>query len=282
MPITQKNSLFIVLSFLVISCTPQKKEPQVVQLIADPNLESNNLNPTDSLDLSDSLNYYVRWKRVDDSTIVAFPLNSQKLLHVYAYPTFRSLGTYLQKGRGPGEFISRNWGNTINPNEFFLYDIGRKKIFNYTLNDQKEIIEKESFDIYLDTAQGSRAITKPFPFIQRIDEKHFLMKVMLRNNAYLETADLTTGKVIQRYLMVPEEEQTDEMFSYDKYDSRTVANQKQLVMFYSDMDRLEFFDINADRSITLKASYGKKEPHVEEGDIDFMYYLDVQIVEDNA
>jgi hypothetical protein len=276
-----KYSFLIALIIITASCSNKKNENISVETIAIPDLAVQNLESIDSIKLSDSVHRYFQWKLIEDNTIVAVPFLGQNILHTYSYPDFKVLDRYFQRGKGPGEFIGGMWANSMDPSEFILYDLGHKKLYTYGVEDQK-VIQKETFDIYLDTAEGNRFITKPFPFIQRIDEKHFLMKTLLRHDAYLETADLTTGKVLSRHLMVPQEEQTDEHFNYDKYNTKTVANDIHVLMYYPEMERLDFFEINKDKSITLLASYGTTEPPVENDDIDFMFYLDVQIVGDDA
>lgn len=268
-----KYSWFALL-VLIISCDSDINNKQ--QLAEHPTFKSKQLTPSDSISFIDSAHEYFVWKKIGINKIVALPNNGQKLVHVYSYPEFKPLGQYLQKGRGENEFITRNWASSPDPNEFVLYDIMRKGLFTYTVNEIGEVEQIQHYSLYLDPAQTSNAMTKPFTFIQRVNGDEFLMKVNDRNNAYFERSNLAEGTVITTIPLTPLDEQTDEKFNYYKFHFNTILHEQSLLKYYPEMDRLEFIQLNPNGSFGKQVSYGLTEPPIEDDVTDYIYYIDAQ------
>ena len=265
------------LLFVAISCSQNTNNKQILTANQDyPKFNSKQLIAIDSIHFTDSVHKYFVWKKLGEDKLIAIPNSGQKLVHVYSYPDFTSLGAHLQRGRGENEYITRNWAATPDPNEFILYDIMRKGLYTYTVNNFGEVMQKEYFPLYLDTANTANAMTKPFTFIQRIKGDEFLMKVNDRNNAYFERSNLAKGTVIETIPLTPLEEQSDEKFDYYKYHFQTLLHEKHLLKYYSEMDRLEFLKINAKGILENFVSYGNTEPPLEDEETDFLFYIDAQ------
>lgn len=97
------------------NCPTVIKDPQVVN-----SLESDLVTP-------DSVISVLDWK-LTDRYIVIYTSQADGVLQLWSLPELKYHGSYIRKGRGPGELIAANWGQTVERNAVILYDIPAGKL----------------------------------------------------------------------------------------------------------------------------------------------------------
>lgn len=120
-------------SIIAVACTDTRsncptviKDPQVVN-----SLEGDLVTP-------DSVISVLDWK-LTDRYIVIYTSQADGVLQLWSLPELKYHGSYIRKGRGPGELIAANWGQTVERNAVILYDIPAGKLTRYLVrNDSLE------------------------------------------------------------------------------------------------------------------------------------------------
>jgi hypothetical protein len=211
------------------------------------------------LQLGDKAVNLWNWKLVNDK-VVARVSDEDNLLFIYSFPDFKLLYKYGSKGKGPGEYITANWGQTQDDDAVILYDIMRKSLFNLQVQEDS-IHVKETYPL-LEEIEGHPGMTKPFTMIQRLDEDRFLMKVEGREATALEIIDLKNPQLLSSYPI--EFENRSRELGHPPFTFTISFHDNSLVLGYKYMNRIEFYRVTDDNQIepTLVIGDDKDQTHL--------------------
>lgn len=212
------------------------------------------------------------WKVVD-GVVVTMNNEPNDFIKTYEYPSFRKLYDYGTSGRGPGEWIVDNWGETLGSDDIVLYDIMRRVLFKFHV-DATGLNPVDTCSLSL-----PGELCPPYTQIHQLDDSLFLLKED-DNETNLRLLKLRSGVVCSSYRCVLRDEVDSPYTPFDYYYS--ISN-RNILIAYCYMNRLEFVGI--DSSFKLKPSLviGDDKDYSKMLDYDELpnFYLDVQSYSNN-
>ncbi|MDR1340143.1 MAG: TolB-like 6-bladed beta-propeller domain-containing protein [Prevotellaceae bacterium] len=174
------------------------------------------------------------WKLANDQIIILSVQDRDHFLYAFSVPDFKLLYKYGQYGQGPDEFIAVNWLNTTKENQLGLYDIPRWNMYLYNL-ESDTLYRYETFKF----SQWEGSLCKPYTFIQQLNDFVFLLKADMKEYTEIEVVDINSGTVLQTFRnLITREPNT----IYTTYYFGMAASEKNLVLAYKYMNRLELFE----------------------------------------
>ena len=238
--------------------------------INKPNFKEFITVPYDSICINEIIDI-MSWKADNNKVYIFSPMSTDAFLFVYSFPQFDFLYKYGERGRGPNEFISVNWGNTKSDDEIILYDIMNRKLYSFISNDSICFI-KQSFDLHGESE--SDILCKPFTMINRLNDSLFMMKVDSPDESYIEIVDLSKRKEISKldsHLKRPEKS------AYTPFDFILESYNKTVISVFRFMDRIEISNINEEFHIIPRIiiNNGSDQSELKDYNDLKMYYTDV-------
>jgi hypothetical protein len=223
------STLFIVILFA--GCN--NKTGNGIKQIPKPAFEKRVFLSSDSVAIDVAVGIY-GWKLANDQIIILSVQDRDYFLYTFSVPDFKLLYKYGKYGQGPDEFIAVNWLNTTKENQLGLYDIPRWNMYLYNL---------ESDTLYKDKTfkfnQWEKGLCKPYSFIQQLNDSVFLLKADMKEYTEIEVVDINSNIVLQTFRnQITRKPNT----IYTTYYFGMTANEKNLVLAYKYMNRLEIFE----------------------------------------
>jgi hypothetical protein len=174
------------------------------------------------------------WKLANDQIIILSAQDRDYFLYAFSVPDFKLLYKYGKYGEGPDEFIAVNWLNTTKENQLGLYDIPRLSMYLYNL-ESDTLYRNKTFKFN----QWENSLCKPYSFIQQLNDSVFLLKADMKEYTEIEVVDINSNTVLQtfRNLIIRKPKTI-----YTTYYFGMAANEKNLVLAYKYMNRLEVFE----------------------------------------
>jgi hypothetical protein len=173
------------------------------------------------------------WKLVNDRIIILSAQDRDYFLYAFSVPDFRLVYKYGQYGEGPDEFTAVNWLNTTNENLLGLYDIPRLSMYLHNL-ESDTLYRYKTFKFN----QWDGRLSKPYTFIQQQNDSVFFLKADMRDYTEIEMVNINSGNVLQTFRnLITRKPNT----IFTTYYFHLAANEKNLVLAYKYIDRLEFF-----------------------------------------
>jgi hypothetical protein len=261
-------SLLLSVLFVTITNCLSRDTKQIVKTIEKPKFKEITLSCVDSIILPIVENVK-HWKYSNNRLYACAPVSHNNFLQVYSYPDFSLLYQYGSKGQGPGEFISVNWGKTYVEDEFILYDIMKRQMHVFIFGETEQT-KVNSFNLY--DGDGFVGFSKPFTMINKINDTVFLMKVNLRDQIALETADLKNHKVLHS---------SPGSFIYTKpghvgyYEYEVEYRNNTVVCAFHRINRIEISTIDKDYNINKKIIIGEDKVDTDQS-FNTTYYTDLK------
>ena len=253
------NITCLVLLMTLSGCKTKSKNV-AVKILEKPTFNEVFVASSDSIKLGSKLLELWYWKRVGNRVVVQEP-NQDHVLYIYALPDFNPVNSYGTIGRGPGEFIVVNWGQTTDSTSILIYDIMKKELYDLELAGDslktKSIHPLPTFEL------EDRNLAKPFTMIQKLDDDLFLMKVDDMEKTTLEVMDLRKSNVL---FTLPFEFENRDKLGYSPFDFNISATKKQVILGYWNMNRIEFYSISENYQLIPRVIIGNKEDqaHIQE------------------
>ena len=240
---------------MALSDCKTKSKNVAVKILEEPTFDEVLVASSDSIKLGSKLLELWYWKRIGDKVVVQQP-NQDHVLYIYALPDFNPVNSYGTIGRGPGEFIVVNWGQTLDSTGILIYDIMKKELYDLELAGDtlktKNIHALPTFE----SEDGNKNLAKPFTMIQKLTDDLFLMKVDDMEKTTLEVMDLKKSNVL---FTLPFAFENRAELGYSPFDFNISATKKQVILGYWNMNRIEFYSISEDYQLIPRAIIGNKE-----------------------
>ena len=241
--------------FIALSGCKTKSKNVEVKILEEPTFNEVSIASSDSIKLGSKLLELWHWKRIGDKVVVQQP-NQDHVLYIYALPDFSLVNSYGTIGRGPGEFIVVNWGQTLDSTGVLIYDIMKKELYDLELTgdtlETKSIYPLATFE----SEDGHKDLAKPFTMVQKLTENQFLMKVDDMEKTTLEVMDLKKSNTL---FTLPFEFENRAKLGYSPFDFNISATKKQVILGYWNMNRVEFYSISKDYQLIPRVIIGNKE-----------------------
>ena len=226
-------AFIFVWSIIAVACTDTRsncptviKDPQVVN-----SLESDLVTP-------DSVISVLDWK-LTDRYIVIYTSQADGVLQLWSLPELKYHGSYIRKGRGPGELIAANWGQTVERNAVILYDIPAGKLTRYLVRNDS--LETECVLDIVGHRTQDKSLFKPYVDILQMNDSFYAMRASDRQKDELSMVNLRHGNVVsyaeELLQRDPEKDQ------YLEYDYLLATDGRHLVKAYMESDRIEIFEL---------------------------------------
>ena len=246
--------IFLVLLIALSGCKTKSKNI-AVKILEEPTFNELSLASSDSIKLGSKLLELWYWKRVGDKVVAQQP-NQNHVLYIYALPDFNPVNSYGTIGRGPGEFIVVNWGQTPDSNGVLIYDIMKKELYDLELaGDSLKIKNIHALPTF-ESENGNKILAKPFTMIQKLTDDIFLMKVDDMEKTTLEVMNLRKSNTL---FTLPFSFENRDKLGYSPFDFNISATKKQVILGYWNMNRIEFYSISKDYQLIPRIIIGNKE-----------------------
>lgn len=212
--------------------------PQVISLDAD------------SIHIHQTLDLW-EWKMNNNQLLIFSPLNLNGILYSFSLPTLEFQYKYGRIGRGPDEFIAANWTNTLHKNHVSLYDIPQRKLHIYTTSADT-MYQIQEYEI----GKWTGEICKPYTNIQEINDSIYLFKADMKKNSILEVMDIKNNRLLftTSPFLKHDPKLNPFLFSYV-----ISYNHNTLILAYKYMNRIEFYHVSPDYTLTPKLVIGNDQ-----------------------
>lgn len=266
----------VVLFFLLFLITACKSvcDSDVIIIDAFQSFENDlELNSVDSVFIPEIIEL-AGWKITNDKVIFMSYGLHENFIRVYSYPEFHLLYSGGRKGQGPDEFVTINWGDAKQKNEFIIYDIMNSKLNLYVTSSDSISCMK-----WYDLGHGSDGVCKPYTRILHLNDNRFLMKYDSPNESKLEIVDLDKKKIVaqQENLL---RKRYEKRMSYTPFDFNFSVWDDHLLVTYNYVDRMELYDINSEQ-ISLRMIVGNPDDQSELKDYNSLKCYHVSLISDN-
>ena len=270
-----KYIICLVLPIILSGCKTKSKNV-AVKILEKPTFNEVSLASSDSIKLGSKLLELWYWKRVGDKVVVQEP-NQDHVLYIYALPDFNLVNGYGTIGRGPGEFIVVNWGQTPDSTGVLIYDIMKKELYDLELAGDT-LKTKSTYALpTFESEDGNKNLAKPFTMIQKLTDDIFLMKVDDMEKTTLEVMDLRKSNTL---FTLPFEFENRDKLGYSPFDFNISATKKQMILGYWNMNRIEFYSISEDYQLIPRVIIGNKEDQSDIPEEDWKdYYVSMDMDE---
>jgi hypothetical protein len=230
------KTVFRVIAFLftmfLYSCS---SKDDTVRNIRKPTFEKRVSLTPDSLSIDIPIDVW-GWKLDNDKITILSGQNRDPFLYTLSVPDFKLLYAYGKYGGGPGEFIAVNWMNTTTENLLGLYDIPGLKMYLYDLHpDTLRLRTTVNFKGW------DGKLCKPYTSIQQVNDSIFLLKADMREFTEIEVVNIRTDSILQTFGNLIKRKPTEAQATYF---FEMAANERNVILSYHCVDRLEFFHNN--------------------------------------
>ena len=265
------NICIFILVCLLASCQEKKKDNlqvPVKEMVCECQKE---IQCCDSVEISQVFRLY-HWKIMDDK-IVFCSNNLDDFISVYSYPQLKFLYSFGKTGQGPGEFVTKNWGNNKEPGFITLYDIMKSSLYKYKIENSEFALECK-YSLLKDDDN----LCRPFTKIIQMNDSVFIMKEDGRDTK-LHLANLRNQQDYDTYQCTLREQcalRKGESVSYTafNYDFDVIGN--HILLAYNYIDRLELLHLNEGNKIVPQLILGSDEDQMDSPDPDLKcYFLDI-------
>lgn len=230
------------------------------------------LNSVDSFFIPEILDL-AGWQIENDKIIFLSYGIHENFIRIYSYPDCHFLYSSGKKGQGPNEFITINWGKTVQRNEFVIYDIMKSELNLYSaLSDS--LYCKKKYNLGRDWD----GLCKPYTQILHIKDDYFLMKFDSPNESKLELVDLNQKNILSQQENMLREKYKKRM-SYTPFDFCFSVCGNQLLLAYYYADRMELYDITSNK-ITPKLIIGDNKDQSDLKDYNTLKCYNISLVSD--
>jgi hypothetical protein len=215
------------------------------------------------------------WKVMNDKISILSGNNRDYFLYIFSISDMNLLYKYGKFGQGPGEFIAVNWLNATNQEQIGLYDIPNLRMYLYQLSsDTLNIVKTYHFN----TWDGK--LSRPYSFIQQINDSIFLLKADLREKTEIEVANINTGEILYTFSNLLQRKPNT---IYTPYYFGMAGNNRNFVLSYKYINRLELFKYKeADCTVEPVVTIGSNRDQSDNRDVSdyILHYTDVQCDEE--
>jgi hypothetical protein len=209
------------------------------------------------------------WKLADDQIIILSGQDREHFLYTFSVPDFKLLYKYGKYGQGPDEFIAANWLNMTKENQLGLYDIPRSSMYLYNLKPDT-LYRYRTFMF----RPWDGSLCKPYSFIQQLNDSVFLLKADMREIDYteIEVVDISSDTVLQTFRsQITHKPKT----IFTTYYFEMAASEKNLVLAYNYINRLEVFEYDTEMNPVLLIGSDRDQHDLKRGEDFITYYTQV-------
>jgi hypothetical protein len=261
------------ITFLFYNCGDKQRE--MTRQISKPPFEKKVSLISDSLKIDIPIEVW-GWKLNKDQIIILSERDRESFLYTLSLPDFKLVYKYGQYGGGPGEFIAANWLNTTKEDQLGLYDIPRWKMFVYDLMpDTLSLNTTFGFKVWEGVLDGR--LCRPYTSIQQINDSIFLLKADMTKFTEIEVVNIRTDSILQTFRNLIKRKPTEAQATYF---FEMAANEKNVILSYHCVDRLEFFQYN-DGHVSPYLIMGSNKDQSDNKNYDEYIYYYTQVLCDN-
>ena len=223
--------------------------------------EVENYQIVDSFDIPLPFNLW-DWKIMKDNTIAFFSQDKDSYCSIYDCKNSYVKYTVARKGKGNEEYLSCNWCKTTDIDRIALYDIMRKTLNIYNIDNYG--CKKEKSYLLPTDKDG---LTRPYTNILQYDASRFLMKEDgVETN--LRLVDLSNNSEMASYHCAFRD---GEEGPYTPFDYLFHVIKDKIILSYCYFDRIEILQIK-DNGISPIMAYGENSHFIIPSNFDELKY----------
>jgi hypothetical protein len=236
----------------------------------------------------DNLTGIISKAEIVDNRIYLLDMTVAKTVQVYAI-NGQYISTVGARGNGPGEYVTPN---NFRINEaaqtITIEDMVTNRLLIYDLNTYQHLSTGNvsfSFHAHMPLSDRNQAwyatnlkkswdgrLSKPYTFIQQVTDSIFLLKADMKDVTEMETVNMYTDSVMQTFRnLLPRKPNT----VYTAYYFEMTANEKNVILAYTYVNRLEFFRYDDKVSPSLIIGTDKDQSDNKNIDDCVVYYTQV-------
>ncbi len=245
-----KNFYIFILGWVIIIVACTNTQSNYPTIIKDPQIAT---SLDGDLVTPDSVISLLDWKLTDQYIIIYTP-QSSGFLQLWSLPELEYHGRYLRRGRGPGELIAANWGQTVKHNAAILYDIPAGKLHHYIV--QSDSLETEYVLDLVGRQPQDKSLFKPYVDVLQMNDSLYVMRASDRQKDELSIVDLRHGDVVSYVEEVLQRDLSKDQ--YLEYDYLLATDGQYLIKAYIEYDRIEAFKLVGQKLIPQYVITGPK------------------------